>query len=284
MRIDENKLRSLRLVLFDLDGTLLNDNGEIGQESIRLVTELQKYGVQFSFASGRLHSALTQYADQLHIHTPIISLDGACIKSHPDGRAISTTFIPQEKVEKAVAYGDLYLMKYALCHADAIYFTEHNATIPDLMDKFGAKFIEVDSYDGLFDKTLEILFISDYKEKLRYVRKKMSFPYTWGLVTSYSKSVTNEGLYFLEIRKKGSNKASGLSKLIKYLRINIRETAVIGDWYNDISLFETDAIKVALDNAVMDIKDRADIITHKNNNQDGVAEFLDMVLKAKMRK
>lgn len=284
MEIDDKRLRSLRLILFDLDGTLLDDYGEVGKETIKLVSELRDMGVVFSFASGRLHSALTQYADLLKIKAPIISLDGAFIKNHPDNTIISETYIPNSKVVKTIDYGERLLLKYALCHADAIYFTEHNEIIPDLMDKFGAKFVEVDSYRGLYDHTLEILFISDYKDKLRYVRKQLSFPYTWGLITSYSKSITNEGLYFLEVRKKGSTKASGLKNLLKYLRITIKDTAVLGDWYNDVSLFQTEAVKVAMENAVGDIKDRADIITKRNNNEDGVAEFLEMVLKAKQRK
>ncbi|MBI2419847.1 MAG: HAD family hydrolase [Ignavibacteriales bacterium] len=284
MEINDKRLRSLKLILFDLDGTLLDDYGEVGKETIRLVSELSNMGVTFTFASGRLHSALTQYADLLKITAPIISLDGAFIKSHPDNTIISETYIPNKKVAKTVAYGEMFLLKYALCHADAIYFTEHNEIIPDLMDKFGAKFVEVDSYKGLFDHTLEILFISDYKDKLRFVRKKLSFPYTLGLITSYSKSITNEGLYFLEVRKKGSTKASGLQNLLKYLRISIKDTAVLGDWYNDISLFQTDAVKVAVENAVGDIKDHADIITKRSNNEDGVAEFLEMVLKAKRHK
>ena len=279
--VDNKQLQKLKLIVFDLDGTLLNDEGEIGAESVKLVKKLKELGVLFTFASGRLYSALTQYAAQLGINSPIISLDGAFIKSFPDGDAISEAYIPRAKVEKAISYADRFLIKYALCHAEAIYYTEHNEVVPDLVDKFGAKFQEVDTYNGLLEKTLEILFISDYKDKLRYVKKCLDFPKTFGLITSYSKSTSNEGLYFLEVKRKGSTKASGLVHLIRNLHISIRETAVIGDWYNDISLFETKAIKVALENAVTDIKERADIITKRNNNQDGVAEFLELVLKAK---
>jgi hypothetical protein len=279
--IDTQVLKKLKLVVFDLDGTLLNDYGEVAEESIALVKELQKKGVQFTFASGRLYSALTQYAAELEITTPIISMDGAFIKEYPDGRVISETYMPVDKVRKAVAYAERYLVKFAICHPEAIYYTEHNAIVPDLIDKFGAKFEEIDSYNHLLDRTLEILFISDMRQNLKYIKKMLSFPHTWGLLTSYSKSLSNEGLYYLEVKKKGSTKASGLHRLVKHLKISMRETAVIGDWYNDISLFETNAVKVALDNAVGDLKDRADIITKRDNNNGGVAEFLEAVLKAK---
>ena len=280
--VDLQKLQKLELIVFDLDGTLLNDEGEIGAESVRLVNELKEMGVSFTFASGRLYSALTKYAEQLGIETPLISLDGAYIRYFPDGKTIYEEYIPRSKVEKAIGLADQFLIKYALCHAEAIFYTEHNEVVPDLVDKFGARFQEVESYGALLDSTLEILFISDYKERLRYIKKCLEFPRTLGLITSYSKSTSNEGLYYLEIKRRGSSKASGLKHLLRHLHTNIKNTAVIGDWYNDIELFETNAVKVALDNAVHDIKERADIITKRSNNEDGVAEFLEQVKSAKL--
>jgi Cof subfamily protein (haloacid dehalogenase superfamily) len=280
--IDLQQLRKLELIVFDLDGTLLNDEGEIGAESVQLIKELQELGVLFTFASGRLYSALVKYAEQLELRTPLISLDGAYIKYFPDGKTVYEEYISQAKVEKAIHLADQFLIKYALCHAETIFYTEHNEVVPDLVDKFGAKFQEVESYAELLNHTLEILFISDYKDRLRYIKKCLEFPRTLGLLTSYSKSTSNEGLYYLEIKRRGSSKASGLKHLLKNMRINIKNTAVIGDWYNDIELFETKAIKVALDNAVHDIKERADIITKRDNNHDGVAEFLEQVKRAKL--
>ncbi|HEY7751773.1 MAG TPA: HAD hydrolase family protein, partial [Ignavibacteriaceae bacterium] len=57
--------------------------------------------------------------------------------------------------------------------------------------------------------------------------------------------------------------------------------AVMGDWYNDVSLFDTKAIKVTVANAIPEIKMKADIITSKTNDEEGAAEFFEMVLKAK---
>lgn len=282
--VDTQRLQKLELIVFDLDGTLINDDGEIGTESIKLVKELKDLGVTFTFASGRLYSALTKFAEQLDLKTPLISLDGAYIKYFPNGETVYEEYIPRAKVEKAIHLADQFLIKYALCHAEAIFYTEHNEVVPDLVDKFGAKFQEVETYNDLLNNTLEVLFISDYKDRLRYIKKCLDFPRTLGLITSYSKSTSNEGLYYLEIKRRGSSKASGLKHLLRHLHINIKNTAVIGDWYNDIELFETKAVKVALDNAVHDIKERADIITKRNNNQDGVAEFLEQVKRAKLGK
>ena len=71
-----NNFKDLKVIVFDLDGTLLTDDGIIGEETGILIKSLRNYDVKFSFASGRLHSNLTEYARQLGINTPLISLDG----------------------------------------------------------------------------------------------------------------------------------------------------------------------------------------------------------------
>ncbi|MEE9429929.1 MAG: HAD hydrolase family protein, partial [Melioribacteraceae bacterium] len=80
---------------------------------------------------------------------------------------------------------------------------------------------------------------------------------------------------------KKCSKGSGLVQLTKHLKIKIKDTAVLGDWYNDRSMFETKALKIAVANAVEKIKNMADYVTERTNNEDGTAEFLSMLLKAK---
>ena len=109
----------------------------------------------------------------------------------------------------------------------------------------------------------------------------MSFPYTFGIQSSYYKSQSQDGTYALEIRKMGSSKGEGLRKLVRHLKIKMHHTAVLGDWYNDKSLFDTDALKIAVANAIPEIKRMADLVTIRNNNEEGVAEFLKMLLHAK---
>jgi len=279
--ISKSRLRNIKLVLFDLDGTLLNNRGEIGSQSSELIKRLEKLGVNFSFASGRLHSALTKYADELALSTPVISLDGSYIKQHPDGKVVFKSVIPSKKVRKAIDLADQFFLKIALCHADAVFYTEHNSVIPEIIDKFGAKFEEVDSYDRYIDNTLEIVFASDMKDNLKFVKSRLSIPYSWGLTSNYYRSHMRENVYYLDVRKSGSSKAKGLTLLLKHLRVKITEAAVLGDWYNDSTLFDTEALKIAVANAVPEIKFKADYELKGTNDEDGTAEFLEMLLRAK---
>jgi Cof subfamily protein (haloacid dehalogenase superfamily) len=279
--ITDKSLEKLKLIVFDLDGTLLNDDGEIGEESKRLVAELKKKNILFTFASGRLHTAFVDYARELDLKIPLISLDGTLIKSFPDGNTIFQSYIPVSDMKKVIAYADKYLFKLALCHADAIYYDDHNSIVPSILNKFGAKFEEVPYYGPYLENTLEVVMMSDYKESIVEVNNRLNFPYTWGLTTNYYRSQSHNQMYFLEVRKKGASKGTGLKHLLKKLKIKWNETAVLGDWHNDKSLFETKALKIAVANAVAEIKFKSDHVTQRTNHEDGVAEFLEMVLKAK---
>ncbi|KUG25282.1 hydrolase (had superfamily) [hydrocarbon metagenome] len=279
--IDKNLLKKLKLIVFDVDGTLVNQNDQIGEETIKYVKALRNFGMRFSFASGRQHSALIHHAETLELQSPIISLDGTLIKSHPEGKIIAESPLPGKYVRKAIELSDKYLLKVALCHDAAIYYDEQNSGVHTLLDKYGAKYQEVDSYENYILNTLEIVIAGDYKDSMKHVNRKLQFPHSFGLMTSFYKSHSHGGVYYLEVRKSGGSKGKGLKKLTKYLKVKMTETAVIGDWFNDRSLFETKALKIAMGNAVPEIKKLADHILSRTFHDDGTAEFLEMVLRAK---
>jgi len=278
---DKERLKNIRIVVSDLDGTLLKNDGSVGEETKKLIRELHNYDVLFSFATGRLHSAVTDIAKDLEIKNPIISLDGSVIKDFPTGETIFESFLKKKYVEKAIKFADDYLLNVALCHSDAIYFTEFNTVIPTLLNKFGAKYKEVSSYDNLMEMTLEIVFAGDNKESIEFVKDRFIFPYAFGCNASYYRSQSKRGLYYLNIRRAGSSKGKGLIRLLKYLHIRPHQAVVMGDWYNDISMFKSDAIKVAVANSIPELIRNADHVTERSNNNEGPAEFLEMILRAK---
>jgi len=277
----KKKLKSISLVVFDLDGTLLDNNGKIGAESKRLINELRKLDVHFTFASGRLHSSLKEYAEELNIRSPIISLNGALIKNDV---TVYQTYFPNSYIKRAIKLSDNYVTNIALCHSDNIYYTEQNLLVPEVLDFFGSSFEMVPSYTPYYSNTLEIVIIGDNKDGLKAIKNKFQFPYTFGLKTSFYKSHRMGGVYLLEISKARVSKTKGLKRLLKYMKLKESETVVLGDWYNDIDLFQTSVLKVALANAVPDIERLADIITEKSNDEDGAAEFLEQLLTAKLNK
>jgi Cof subfamily protein (haloacid dehalogenase superfamily) len=279
--INKEVLRQIKLVVSDLDGTLLNDEGNLDKYTIELIHEINKYNVHFALATGRLFNAIKDYIEILNLKIPQITLDGTYIVNPFSNEVLFEEYLPHKYVKRALNLSDKYLLKVALCHGSAILYTKENSTILEMLEKYNATYTLVDSYEDYIDQTLEILITSEYSEQLRYVSKKMSFPYVYGIRNSFYKSQTHGGIYYLEIRKIGSSKGEGLKKLCEHLNIKVKEAAVIGDWYNDKTLFETDALKVAMANAVPEIKRLSDIVTRKDNNHGGAAEFMEILLSAK---
>ncbi|MBE0570867.1 MAG: HAD family hydrolase [Ignavibacteriaceae bacterium] len=274
-------LKKIKHIVTDIDGTLLNDNGELGIESKKLLKKLMNEGIIVSLATGRLDSAVTDIAKELSLNGYIISLDGAMIKNFIDNKILYESFLRSGKVKKAISISENLLINIVLCHTSTIYYTEHNSVIPSLLSKYGAFYTRVDSYRDYISGTLEIVCSSDIKNSIKQMEEKFNFPYSIGCNTSYFRSKKNENIYYLEIRKAGSSKGKALMRLLKHLSIKQSQTAVIGDWYNDITMFQTKAFKVAVANAIPELINAADFVTTNPNRDDGTAEFFEMVLKSK---
>jgi hypothetical protein len=276
-----NKLKNINHIVSDIDGTLLNDYGELGLENKELILELMKEDVLISLATGRLHSATNDLAKELSLNGYVISLDGAVIKEFKNDKTIFESFLKARHVKKAISISNDLLVNIVLCHSNSIYYTEYNSLIPSLLSKYGALYQQVSSYEEYLSGTLEIVCASDMKGSIKKMEERFNFPFSVGCTTSYFRSKKNENIFYLEIRKAGSSKGKALERLFRHISIKPEQTAVIGDWYNDITMFQTKALKVAVANAIPELRNEADFVTGKDNNEDGVAEFFEMVLKSK---
>lgn len=273
----------IKLIVSDIDGTLLNNNGILGTETKKMLSQLINSGIKFSLATGRLHSAVKKLASEIKINGTIISLDGSVIKDFVSDKVIFESFVSPVKVKKAVELAHKHVVNIALCHSDAIYFTENNSFIPEILSKYGAKYQEVNSYVDYINNTLEIIFVSDMQNAISKIRDRFEFPKSYGCRISYYRSTSKQNMYFLELRKSGSSKGKALKRLLKYYKLGWNNIAVLGDWYNDTSMFETDALKIAVANAVPEIILKADFVTKETNENEGLCEFFEMILKAKRK-
>jgi hypothetical protein len=88
-------------------------------------------------------------------------------------------------------------------------------------------------------------------------------------------------MYNLDIRKSGIDKRTSLIALTKHLKVKKKQVAVIGDWYNDMDLFNFGGLNIALKNAVPRLRYLADYVIPKTNNEDGVGDFLKFLYEVK---
>ena len=85
------------------------------------------------------------------------------------------------------------------------------------------------------------------------------------------------GIY-VEVYSKDASKGRALAELARHLNIRKEEIACIGDGENDLSMFEAAGLRIAMGNAVEDLKKQADHVTD-NNARDGAAKAVEWILK-----
>lgn len=85
------------------------------------------------------------------------------------------------------------------------------------------------------------------------------------------------GIY-VEVYSKDASKGRALAELARHLDIRKEEIACIGDGENDLSMFEAAGLRIAMGNAVEDLKKQADHVTD-SNARDGAAKAVEWILK-----
>lgn len=263
-----------------MDGTLTDVNNEVGETTKFYVKKLKEKDVAFTFATQRIHSSIASFARELGIEIPIITLNGALIKDINEN-IIHSSVIKESHVRKALRLAEKYFVRIALCYGDEILYTENNSVLRDYMYRIGTDYRLVNSYENYTDNVMEIIMLGNEKSVIKHIQKKLNFPGKFFVTAKYFRSSSKAGVYHLEARKSGTSKKTGMRILAKHLTLRKNEIAVLGDWFNDRDLFEFGGFNVAMQNAVAELKFGADYITSKNNEEDGVGEFLKLVYESK---
>lgn len=278
MSLSLNELKErfgrIKLIVSDIDGTLVSNSNEISPLTVQLVKKLRTKNVLFSMASQRVHSSIVPLAKELDIDIPYISLNGTLIQDTEGKVVLNKSIIDKKYVERALKLAERHYVKIALCYNDEIVYTEDNSVIRDFMTRLGTTYTLVKSYDNYMDNVLEIIMSGNDRKIMKHIQSKMRPAFGLFLKVKYYRSQTFQGVFNVEVIRKGISKKTGLRMLTKYLNINKDEVMVFGDWYNDRDLFQFGGTNIALENAVDELKEMADYITHKSNEDEGVAEVL----------
>lgn len=272
----KKKFRKIKLIVSDIDGTLVDNNSQLSKLVIDNVRKLKEKNIYFSLASQRVHSSIVPLAKELDITIPFISLNGTLIQDFSGEILLNKSLIDRKYVEKALRLAEQYYVKIGLCYNDQIVYTEDNSVIRDFMTRLGTTYTLVDSYDNYKDNVLEIIMSGNDRKIMKHIQSKMRPPFGLFLKVKYYRSQTFQGVYNIEIIGKGVNKKTGLNLLTKYLKVSKDEVMVFGDWYNDRDLFQFGGLNIALENAVEELKEMADYVSDKSNEEDGVGNFLKL--------
>ena len=263
----------VKTVVFDMDGTALNDKKEMDAVFIKISPKLQEKGIQLIIASGRLDFMVYDYLNQPQInHAPIIACNGGKIGYRDETEPIFAARFPLELTEKLIAKAEELDILYHVfttrgllgkVHAGRLaYYSDSNASksVEDQVPVFVG--VEYFTEDWLKD-TVKILIVSNKPE----VAEFKQFAEELDLEVVFS----GDGL--LDITLKDITKGSALQTLAAKGIIDLETTMAFGDNYNDVSMLEVVKYPIVMENGEPDVKAIAYDICGINNEH-GLGKYL----------
>lgn len=259
---------NIKLIAVDLDGTLLNDKQEISVKTKQALQKASRMEIKIVPCSGRPFPGIKDYLNELDLKDSaqyVVAFNGALVLN-AQGKPI---------VEELLSYDDFIFFEKIADKLQANFHIEVRDKFITL-DHFINYYLSRESW--LTRMPIEVSQLKDIKftkamfsgspAEMKNIYRNLSEE----VFERYNVSTSDETL--IEINSKQASKGNALKELAKKLNLKEDEVIIFGDQTNDISMFDVPGFyKVAMGNAVSEIKKRADFIT-KTNNEDGIAYAL----------
>lgn len=268
----------IKMIGFDLDGTLLTDQKELGEYTVQILKRAVEEGIAILPITGRPLCGLPEEVTGLTGLRYAITANGARILDLKNAAVLKEQLVSVETAEKILDIlgnydslreiyydGTGYAEREKLEQIDhffeegpmAEYVRSTRQPVENLMDKFRKESREVDKVQGVFAD------LGEREAALDEIRKLEGVTITGALHNN------------IEVNAAGVDKGNALLWLAQYLGIAPEETMAFGDGNNDITLLEKAGTGVAMKNGIEEVKHAADRITEKTNDEEGAAKFIE---------
>lgn len=259
-----------KMLVLDLDDTLLRDDHSISSRNKKLLTEAQEKGVKVVLASGRPTQAMLQYAEELELATfdsYLISFNGAVVTSMKNNEVLFQKNLTRDEIHSLYDFSitnNVHIITYSnkgiVSETDSEYIdVELNLT--------GIPHHKVPSFKSEITGSAVKCILLEDPSYLRQVEKKLKAERT-------DLSVARSKPFFLEVMPHGIDKAASIDFLAKKLDIEQHQVIAVGNAGNDLSMIQYAGLGVWVDNVTPELRHEADVIVASNNN-DGVAEVVE---------
>ena len=265
-----------KLIASDMDETLLNDHHEICQRNIDLILKAKEKGVKFVPATGRGFMSIQNDLKTLGLYDEVdeyvISFNGGALTENKNNRLMFFEGLSFDKVKEIFEFGLTKDVCQHIYTKDKVYVYNLSKSEAERIEKQKVDCIimEENTMDFLRDEPIsKILYQNTDVPYLMSLEPEMEHIWKGECAVSYSSN------RYMEFNKIGVDKGQGLKHLADLLGIDISETIAVGDNYNDMSMLKVAGLSVAVGNAVEDVKEMCDVVTHLDNNEGAIAEIIE---------
>ncbi len=276
----------LKVIVLDIDGTLLNGNREISKNTKQSLMNAQNKGVKIILASGRPTTGMMHLAHELDMHKHhglLISFNGSQVVDVESEEILFNQTMPIEEARNLLRHLKKFNVIPMVTKDETMYVEDVYNCFIDLKDNpnfnviqyesrgGGYKLCEVDDLANFADFEQNKLLVAGSPDYLVENYKAMSEPFNETLNSMFTASI------YYEFTALGIDKAKALDSVLLPLGIQRDQVMAFGDGHNDISIINYAGHGVAMGNAVRELKEIANEIT-LSNEEDGISLILDKYL------
>jgi Cof subfamily protein (haloacid dehalogenase superfamily) len=264
-----------KMLVTDVDDTLLTDNHEITEENREAIMELQKNGVIFVLASGRPTEAITGIAKELELSKYggyVAGYNGGEILEMSTGKMLERKGLKRRELLEIYDKSKDIDLKYITYKDNFVLGKEKDEFVDEELKITNFEFLKFENLQDVeFDELIKCMLVGD-PEIVLNTKNQLEPLFEGRVALTISKPI------FLEFINKDASKGNAVKTISKKLGIKLDEVAAIGDSYNDMSMLEIVGFSGTVENGNSEVKKTADFISSSNNNS-GLAKFYEEMKK-----
>ncbi len=263
----------VRMVVIDMDGTLLNSKGQISDTFFNLYSELKKFNIKFVAASGRPYDSIINKIGFLKDEITIVSENGAYAK-HKHQELLLTNLAENRRELILPILRKLDGVYPVLCGKNYAYLETREKRFIDVFNEYYVSYKIVDDLSKVNNDDFLKIAVYHFESSEKFI-----YPAVKHLENEMQVKVSGE--HWVDLSEKNANKGYAIDFLQKKWGITKEETMVFGDYNNDIEMLELADFSYAMENAHPNVLKTANYMT-KSNDEEGVEIVLKELLKAKI--
>lgn len=265
------KLSNVKLIVSDMDGTLLNSKEEVSDLFFQQFNQLQKLGIQFVAASGRQYHSIAHKLKPIKNKITIVGENGGVVKQENQTLLLQT--LDSKKVIEIIPFlrkiKDTFII---LCGENKAFIESQDEFFIEMFQEYYSSHEIVKDLTKIPSQT-PILKIALYHPKSS---EQFIYPNIQQFKNSFLLKIS--GKNWLDLSSQNSNKGTAIHFLQQRMNIKPAQTMVFGDYLNDLEMLDLAYFSYAMKNAHEEVKKRARFQTSTNDDL-GIEKIIDLVLK-----
>lgn len=255
----------IKLIVCDMDGTLLDNQGQLNEEFWELEPKLAGNGIKFAIASGRQYYNLLDKFDRIKDNLIFLADNGSYVVYRNEEVHIDS--LDKQSAIQFIKIGRKIEGAYVIVSA------KNSAYVENTDERF---LKEVSTYFKRLEIVEDLTKVEDTVLKVTICDFNNSETNSYLHYKSFEKEykVAIAGKIWLDISDWGANKGAAIKKIQEKFGISSDETMVFGDYLNDLEMMTAGKYSYAMKNAHLKIIEEANFVTKLTNNENGVLETI----------